>query len=262
MWLQMPSLPNLRHLVLGEHYGLKEVDCGGLQSLELLTVHLCYSLRTLPSVATTLRTLNLAYCESLESLKASSSLPNLRDLRLHVCHKLKELDCEGCGSLEHLELGVCHKLERLQMPSLPNLRYLELCKCYGLKEVDCGGCGSLEHLFLYDCNGLERLQMPSLPNLRHLDLRECYGLKEVDCGGLPSLQNLSVAECGSLKRISVLPRSLETLRLQKCRQLQVLDGLDTLTNLRGVRIVECFHIAEESLPENIKRLPRLPYRWL
>ncbi|KAH7404748.1 hypothetical protein KP509_15G041000 [Ceratopteris richardii] len=229
------SLPNLRDLRLYVCHKLKELDCEGCGSLEHLF---------------------LFHCDELERLQMPS-LPNLRRLDVWWT-KLKEVDCGGCGSLEHLDLRYCFQLERLQMPSLPNLRRLDVWWTIGLKEVDCGGCGSLEHLFLYSCNGLERLQMPSLPNLRRLDVWWTIGLKEVDCGGLPSLQNLSVVECASLKRISVLPRSLETLRLQKCRQLQVLDGLDTLTNLRGVRIVECFHIAEESLPENIKRLPRLP----
>ncbi|KAH7373009.1 hypothetical protein KP509_17G032900 [Ceratopteris richardii] len=255
------SLPNLQDLRLLDCDNLKELDCEGLQSLELLNLFNCKSLRTLSSLATTLRTLRLDRCESLESLKASSSsLPNLRDLTLWRCDKLKELDCEGCHSLERLELEECDGLESLEMPSLPNLRHLKLFMCR-LKEVDCGGCRSLEHLELKECYGLESLEMPSLPNLRRLKLYACYGLKEVDCGGLPSLQTLYVFACGSLKRISVLPRSLERLGVEKCNELQVLDGLDTLTNLRGVTIEGCPCIAEESLPENIKRLPRLPWRW-
>ncbi|KAH7430272.1 hypothetical protein KP509_09G091400 [Ceratopteris richardii] len=334
------KLKDLRYLNFERcrHVELLKEEIDGLQSLELLSLHNCKSLRTLTSLATTLRTLHLKRCESLESLKAS--LPNLRDLTLIACEKLKEVDCEGCGSLEYLLLDGCKKLESLQMPSLPNLRMLKLKWCFGLKEVDCGGCGSLEHLELCGCSGLERLQMPSLPNLRKLKLEWCFGLKEVDCGGcgslehleiigshifesvelkslqmpslpnlrhlelkgcsglkevdcggcgsleyllldgckkleslqmpslpnlrmlvlewcdglkevdcggLPSLQDLNVCFCRSLKSISVLPRSLETLWVKECNELQVLDGLDTLTNLKDVNIEGCRHI-RRSLP--------------
>ncbi|KAH7404723.1 hypothetical protein KP509_15G040100 [Ceratopteris richardii] len=256
------KLKHLRYLNLNDSHNLKcpTKEIEGLRSLELLTVRNCKSLRTLSSLATTLRTLHLSECESLESLEASSSLPHLRDLTLRGCDKIKALYCKGCQSLERLQLIRCYELESLEMPSLPNLRHLNLDGCHKLKEVDCGGCQSLQHLELFWCHRLESLEMHSLPNLRHVTLHGCDKLKELDCGGLPSLQTIYV-KCQSLKRISFLPRSLQRLGLKGCDNLRFVDGLDTLTNLRGVRIERCPSIAEESLPEHIKRLPRLPTNW-
>ncbi|KAH6558188.1 hypothetical protein KP509_1Z074300 [Ceratopteris richardii] len=97
---EIRRVPNIRSLT-----NFQRIE--GLQSLELLNLRKCKSLRTLTSLATTLRTLDLYGCVKLESLKAfSSSLPKLRDLRLLRCLNLKELDCEG--TVLHFAME-CHK---------------------------------------------------------------------------------------------------------------------------------------------------------
>ncbi|KAH7404724.1 hypothetical protein KP509_15G040200 [Ceratopteris richardii] len=232
------KLKDLRYLNLKRCDNLKcpTKEIEGLQSLELLTVKNCKSLRTLSSLATTLRTLHLSECDSLESLKDSSTLPNLRDVRLRGCDKMEELDCKGLQSLE----------------------LLTLTKCNALRSLSCLAT-TLRTLHLGECWSLETLKASSfLPNLRELRLTTCLQIKELNCKGLPSLQTLYLYSCWYLRRVSFLPRSLQRLALAYCNNLRFVDGLDTLTNLRNVSIKECRHIAEESLPENIKRLPPLP----
>ncbi|KAH7404924.1 hypothetical protein KP509_15G049600 [Ceratopteris richardii] len=256
--LEMPSLPNLRRLELQGCKQLKEVDYGGCQSLEHLELIQRDELKSLEMLSLlNLGHLVLGECNGLKSLEMPS-LPNLRHLELYGCRGFESLEMPSLPNLRHLELSECYGLESLEMPSLPNLRKLDLCACEQLKEVVCGDCQSLEYFAVVYCYQLESLKMPSLPKLELFSVRWSHNLKELDCGGLPSLDVLNVDECRSLQRISFLPSSLGILDLNYCFELRVLDGLNTLTNLRGKRIN---HIGKKCLPMNIWRTPGLSNGW-
>ncbi|KAH7430930.1 hypothetical protein KP509_08G021000 [Ceratopteris richardii] len=95
------SLPNLQHLDLSLCYKLKRLDMTGLSSLpttlERLSLNMHYEMYDTEG--------------SLESVE-DASLPNLRDLTITSCPKLKRLALHAT-SLENLDLGGCEGLEDL-----------------------------------------------------------------------------------------------------------------------------------------------------
>ncbi|KAH7430984.1 hypothetical protein KP509_08G023200 [Ceratopteris richardii] len=207
--------------------GLEDLDCKGLSSLRLLYVHNCLSLATLSSLPTTLVSLSWRMdCEtyefdngSLESVE-DASLPNLRDLAIMSCPKLKRLALHATSLVE-----------------------LDLTGCEGLEDLDCKGLSSLRVLHLDDCTSLATLS--SLPttleslSLRMHDYETGGSLESVEDASLPNLRELTITNCPELKRLALHMTSLEKLDLWGCEGLEDLDckGLSSLpTTLESLRL--------------------------
>ena len=153
-----------------------------------------------------LRTLNLTRCQSLETLpERVGDLSNLQTLDLFYCSNLKTLP-ERLGDLKSLQT-------------------LSLYRCSSLKALPerVGELSNLQTLTLKTCTSLRTLpdRVGDLRNLQKLDLSDCWSLAALPerVGDLSNLQTLDLSNCKRLdpvpKRVKELP-SLETLVLDGC----------------------------------------------
>ncbi|KAH7430963.1 hypothetical protein KP509_08G022600 [Ceratopteris richardii] len=273
---------SLKKLDLWGCDGLEDLDCKGLSSLRVLDLDICTFLATLSSLPTTLERLSLdMHSEiyetegSLESVE-DASLPNLRDLTITSCPKLKRLALHAT-SLENLNLWRCEGLEDLDCKGLSSLRVLHLDDCTSLATLSSLPT-TLESLSveMYDTEGsLESVEDASLPNLRdltitscpklkrlalhaisleNLNLRECEGLEDLDCKALCSLETLGVAECTSLEKLNLSNcASLRELYLRRCGKLEFLD-VEGCTSLKCLDIGGCIRLNRS----RIRRIRSLP----
>ncbi|XP_042485466.1 disease resistance protein RUN1-like [Macadamia integrifolia] len=103
------GLKNLRDLVLSDRDKLEEIR--GLEatiSLEEFSLYDCDTIETLPELSSTLTSLKIKSCFSLQKLPDFSVLKNLRELFLSDCDKLEEIrGLEGTESLEKFGMYHC-----------------------------------------------------------------------------------------------------------------------------------------------------------
>ncbi|KAH7430986.1 hypothetical protein KP509_08G023200 [Ceratopteris richardii] len=255
---------SLEQLDLRGCEALQALDCKGLWSLRVLILNGCASVTTLSSLPTTLEGLNLEMDDesagSLESVE-DAWLPNLRDLAITRCPKLKRLALRAT-SLDQLNLRGCEGLEDLDCKGLWSLRVLALDLCTSLASLSSLPT-TLERLS-YKIGSLESVEDASLPNLRNLaitwcpklkrlalhatsleklDLTGCKGLEDLHCKALCSLETLDVRECTSLTQLNLsncasLKNCLQKLYLYGCEKLEFLD-INGCTRLNDLDILGC-----------------------
>eukprot|EP00729_Bicosta_minor_P021206 gene21206-biopygen12445 len=205
-------------------------------------------LRELPDSVwelTHLKTLNLGYCDNLETLPETgvAGLVNLEVLNLDSCKKFKELpqSIAKLTKLKTLDLGYC-KLKQLpqSIAKLTKLKTLELRCCENLEtlpETGVAGLVNLEVLSLNSCEKLEQLpqSIAKLTKLKTLDLGYCDNLETLPETGVAGLVNLEALDLQSCSKLKQLPQSiakltkLETLNLNNCRNLA--EPLPALSHL-------------------------------
>ncbi|GMY36387.1 putative adenylate cyclase regulatory protein, partial [Fagus crenata] len=279
---RLSNLINLKKLVFCSFGNLVEIprDIGKLSQLETLTLDCCDKLRTLPAeigaisrlkelvllscgnlqcilaLPSSLFTICVESCPSLERLPDLSNLKNLSPLTLGDLDKLREIP--QLGELEYLDIVDCESLERL--PNLSNLKKLQriyIVKCKKLIEIQ--GFGKLElftSLKIFGCESLKRLpDVSNLGMLKHLSLYGCKKLVEIEgLGGLKSLEILDVPFT-SLERLDLSSlKNLKELKILHCKNLTEIQGLEELESLGFLNMAGCKLI--EKLPDlsNLKKL--------
>ncbi|KAH7404472.1 hypothetical protein KP509_15G027100 [Ceratopteris richardii] len=252
-----------------------------LLSLEHLDLRECTSLETLFFLPTTMQTLWLSGCSSLQAV--NGSLPKLQEFYAGKCSNLRtlpkelggymrELCLEGCeglsewlatnkasllfgelSSLDHLDLRECTSLETLSL--LPTtLQTLWLTGCSRLRTVN-GSLPMLQKLYASKCSKLRTLPTELGTCMRELGLKACDGLSEwlatnqasLLFGELSSLEHLDLRECTSLETLPFLPTTLKTLWLTGCKSLQAVNG--SLPKLQEFYAGECSNL--RTLPKEL-----------
>ncbi|KAH7307179.1 hypothetical protein KP509_22G048900 [Ceratopteris richardii] len=270
---------------------LMDLDCRGLSSLQHLVIDDCFSLTTLSILPTTLRKISLRISRrslregGLESVE-DASLPNLEDLTITRCPKLKrlaldstslqsldlnacgglnDLACKGLSSLQHLILDGCSSLTRLSfLPTTLSTLSWRLCSVVSVEDFF---LPNLQELTLQDSPMLKRLALHAT-SLQRLDLSGSGRLEDLHCRGLSSLQHLILDRCYSLTTLSFLPTTLRRLSLNMQREIGLdrgpfsdmvgsLESVDDapLRNLEHVTITCCPEL--KSLALNATSLQRL-----
>jgi len=135
----------------------------------------------------------------------------------------------------------------------------------GLKSLpaEIGRFVNLRELWIRGENlGALCLELGTLEKLEKLDIDNTpEALKGADVlGNLKGLKRLSLYNVG-LTRFVPMPPSLEELKLEADREIDLeswLDGLEALPNLRSLYLNECYRY----VPQRIVRLPALRLLWL
>ena len=221
----MNAMPALRSLTL---YGCvsKLPACLGGWGLQHLALGVCHQLENLPaslSRLTSLETLLIKNCSTLQELPATSAKTHLTSLTLHGS-ALKELPCfGGMTALRHLTLGNLDELTRLplSMRNFSGLCTLELCGCRGITELpSIGSLLSLETLHINICalrelpasiavfTALHTLELASFPRLRALP---------TSIGALTALTKLTLCDCA----LTDVPSSIKSLTKLRTLALHV-----------------------------------------
>ncbi|MQM09108.1 hypothetical protein Taro_041971 [Colocasia esculenta] len=233
-WLSacLHDLISLKALTLAHLENLQLLpNLSGVTSLESLEIESCPSMEMFEAMSlhSSLKTLTLIDCKDLRSLQNLSSLTSLETLLIQSCPSIQTLGLEVMSlhtSLKSLTLRGCKNLHSLPyLSSLPSLETLEISNCHSIKTLD------LEVLSLHT-------------SLKSLTLRHCKNLHTLPDGTtLPSLETLEISNCRSIEMLEVMSRhtSLKSLTLKDCKNLHSLTNWSSFFSLVLQRLPENLH---------------------
>ncbi|XP_043687927.1 disease resistance protein RPV1-like [Telopea speciosissima] len=267
---------NLRTLELSSNDVITDFEGGeGMESLEVLEILSCRSLRKIPYLRDSkrLRKLQIDECPELSEIEGLEEYESLQELSINGATSLKALP-EDISTLKNLiYLGIydcCYSMERF--PDLSNLKEL--------RELDIGIPGKLmrfsnfpfpEYLgrLLTEIPGLGRLEslrklrisgcidigrLPDLSNLNKLNklmIKGCKNLTEIH--GIDRLKNLEILAISGCESLEILP---DLSNLKKVKHLEI-EGCENLTQILGVDRMEILEFVYISGCQSLKRLPDL-----
>ncbi|KAF7154627.1 hypothetical protein RHSIM_Rhsim01G0055800 [Rhododendron simsii] len=237
-----------------------------LKSLQELSISQCPGLISFLILPSTLKGLQIHYCDGLVSLPDLTLLNNLETLDLYSCPSLTHLS-SGNGlppALKELTVNRCAELKSLIVEegikiNCPSLESVEITKCERLKILpdvmqNDNGLKNLNRLGIAQCGNLE-----SLPegwflttNLREFDIYGCKKLEslpnhEYNYKNLASLEKLRLYSCpaatGLLSHIldegsSSYFTNLTSLEINSF-DIGELCGLHRLYSLRKLKLRRC-----------------------
>nr|XP_023880284.1 TMV resistance protein N-like [Quercus suber] len=219
-----------------------------LKSLEDIDLDGCVSLEKLPDLgAPNLEELNTDNCENLiEVHEAIGSLDKLKRWTLKHCKKLQILPSSfRLKSLKEIDLDGCVSLEKLPHLDAPNLEELIIENCENLIEVH-EAIGSLDKLKTWDLINCKKLQiLPSSFRLKSLEvfvLHGCVSLEKLPDLGAPNLEELIMENCENLIEVHEAFGSLDKLKgwiLRDCKKLQILPSTLRLKSLEHMILCGC-----------------------
>ncbi|MED6170773.1 hypothetical protein PIB30_034350 [Stylosanthes scabra] len=270
-----PSFESCRELVRLDLTGctkLTEIDksIGLLTKLDHLSLQDCTSITLLDFETncqlSSLRTLLLSGCTSLNSTPSFAS-----------CRELVRLDLTGCTKLTqvHKSIGLLAKLDHLSFQNCTNLALLDFgndCRLSSLRNLLLSGCTSLiktpcfeycRELVRLDLTGCTKLTMVHksiglLAKLDHLSFQNCSNLAVLDFGPvcqLSSLRTLLLSGCSSLSKTPRFGycRELERLDLTGCTKLtEVHKSIGLLVKLVGLSLEDCTNLAHLDFGTNFQ----------
>lgn len=163
------------------------------------------------------------------------SVPKLKTLEMRFCQNLKTLpnSIGGLVGLKLLHLSHCKSQEEIPM---------ELGRLINLKELN---------LLFYENKNFSLLNAGKLKSLLKVVIQDCKELLCIDT--LPQcLEHLELKGCCSLiENPSLKPmKSLVYLNLIDCQRLRHIHGLECLTNLEFINVVNCALIEDDGVAIN------------
>ncbi|KAL6225840.1 hypothetical protein ACLB2K_004689 [Fragaria x ananassa] len=219
----LSGIPNLIELHLTACISLVEIphSIGSLEKLEILDLQYCIGLQEFPKIIgklDSLRELNLSYTR-FKWRKEKGNRSGLKQLWLECCQNLT--------NLEILKLRGCSELVRFLREAsispdddsgsllLPKLREFYIDGC-NLSTADfIGDLNCLEKLNIIDLAENNFVTLPAFSkfvNLSKILLYNCERLREIP-ELPPNILEVDAKECRSLERFSMLPKSLNTVKM-------------------------------------------------
>ncbi|XP_034675941.1 disease resistance protein RPV1-like [Vitis riparia] len=217
-----------------------------------------------------LKIIDLSGSELLTKMPELSSMPNLEELNLRYCRRLKKfLEIrETMGSLKTLYLDQSGIKEiRSSVEYLPALEYLSLWSCRNFDKFQ-DNFGNLRHLrFIHakkaicldDCSNLENFrEIHVMKRLARLDLRRT-AIKELPnaFGCLEALEVLDLSGCSNFEEFPEIQNmgNLDFLYLNETAIKELPCSIGHLTKLRVLDLGNCKNL--RSLPNSICGLKSL-----
>ncbi|XVE90412.1 hypothetical protein DITRI_Ditri20bG0075800 [Diplodiscus trichospermus] len=229
------SLKHLRYLDLNHNSNIKKLPSSicKLQRLETLLVG-CKGIEELPKDMRCMISLRLLAISTKQKLLSENGFEHLKALRclvIYYCENIEYL-FDGFQSLKFL-----HTLMILGCKSLISLPH-------GLKSLT-----SLKCLIIKDCEKLDLNMTMGFQRIEEDDDEIGLRLQTLLIGGLPKLEALPqwlLVGSGN---------TLQFLIFRKCNNLTTLKGLQKLTSLERLVIIDCPNLT--SLPEQMPCLKQL-----
>ncbi|KAL3637294.1 hypothetical protein CASFOL_019593 [Castilleja foliolosa] len=207
---------------------------------------------------TSLKSLYLEFCPSLDSLCSSSlQLQNLETLYIKYCQKL------GCLFSENASLAKLDKLTALHLWGLPELTKIA-CEAQSLTTLRIGECPMLENIFKSAPQDGE-IEYVGHEKLEILHVKFCDKLKTVFETGhsddvavyLPALQELEVWGLPEMEKIGCNVPKLRRLKIAECHSLEsvVVDLAGGFERLDVLEVKCCDKLKEISQGGEITERP-------
>jgi len=203
------------------HLGLFNWDWDSINDLRAL------------SARTELRSLSLAYCDSIIGIFPLAALEKLESLDLSGLRRLEKVDyvvgktpgvAKGCGLLRRLVLNGCEELRDIgPLKGCRHLEYLDLSSCRAITDIE---------------------PLRGLTALKSLNLFQCAAIADFSpLSNLTVLEDLSVSGHGGFNDLSVLSglSRLKELDLSRARMWGTPPSpkhLDELAGLHELRVLE------------------------
>ncbi|KAL4220157.1 hypothetical protein ACF0H5_020566 [Mactra antiquata] len=252
--------------------------CTVLESLKVSDN--CYinkrAIRELVSLNSTLKQLDLEWCDSLGNIRLTHIEPS-RHLTLQKfsisgiefdlnsvttlftsCPQLMSLKLAGCMNLYQLALNTSNTGQNARA-GFESLQELVVTSCNGLTEINVLPCLNLKYLHISDCTVLQKIIVNS-PTLCQLMI-DCTSIdnnvKQISMNK-SSIESLSCKNMSSLELLDIGSDVLKELDLQSCSKLSVDQLLSSIANkeyLTSLNICGCKNISPTDLNDVI--LPQL-----
>ena len=190
---------------------------------------------------TSLRKLDLSYCNKLRDLSQLTACISLSGLDVSHCPRIKSIaPLAACKQLQVLRLRECVNITNLKpITACVKLAWLGLNGCSGIKSLaPLSACRVLEVLHLGECNSLASLE----------PLQACTALEVLGLNHLAKPISLApLAACPSLQKLDLhgCCSSMNLAPLQSCSNLQKLfltgplyqEALHYLSHLKNLSIM-------------------------
>jgi len=224
--LDITKNSSLEELVLDENDDM-DVDASGLLSLKKIDQY-----------RSTLKSLNVEGCKSLESI----GLSDVESLNITGCSSLKTFVMANSSPVTSLDLSDFAYLDSVYLSSM-QLQSLKVSK--NIRVLECWNNLSLTSLNLDDCQLLETFIYHE-GALSNLSLSKCASLKTLYC--YANLTSLNVDDCVKLEKLSCSNKNLTSLNVDACVKLETL--LCSNNNLTTINVDNCSQLKEFDCENN------------
>ncbi|OAO90357.1 hypothetical protein AXX17_AT5G44710 [Arabidopsis thaliana] len=278
LWEGAVPLTCLKEMDLDGSVNLKEIpDLSMATNLETLNFENCKSLVELPSFIQNLNKLlklNMAFCNSLETLPTGFNLKSLNRIDFTKCSKLRTFP-KFSTNISDLYLTGTNIEELPSNLHLENLIDLRISK----KEIDGkqweGVMKPLKPLLAMLSPTLTSLQLQNIPNLVELpssfqnliqlevlDITNCRNLETLPTGiNLQSLDSLSFKGCSRLRSFPEISTNISSLNLDETGIEEVPWWIDKFSNLGLLSMDRCSRLKCVSLHiSKLKRLGKVDFK--
>lgn len=185
------------------------------------------------SARTQLRSLSLAYCDSIIGILPLAALEKLESLDLSGLRRLENVDyvlgqtpgvAKGCGLIRRLVLNGCEELRDIgPLKGCRELAFLDLSSCRAITDIEA---------------------LRGLPVLKGLNLFQCAAIADFSpLSSLTALEDLTVSGHGGFNDLSILSglyrlRELDLSRAQMWGTPPSARHLNELAGLHDLRVLE------------------------
>ncbi|GLJ34636.1 hypothetical protein SUGI_0696650 [Cryptomeria japonica] len=271
------DMGHLAQLWISDCPELEELPCfARLTCLVEIRIFRCRKLQqvTLPR---TLKNLQLVACKELKSVSEISHLKNPveliisqcgqleLELRLEAIDSLQTITFDGCGKIKSFQLNKCQNIKRVSSNFV--VEWISISGCHELEELSIRNCRELSWVKEINIESCDKLQNITLPaRLTNLIVQRCRHLQKIaGMDDLSKLTELEITECpeielpflAELSRLEIitinsseklhkiiLPASVLKITVQRCKNLQMVEGTRSLTKLTDICIGECPELKE------------------
>ena len=188
-------------------------------------------------------------CDDLDSLKVISQMKDLEFCQIES-KKLRTLaGIEGLSKLKELRLHNCESLENVQAIQGLNLEELAICNYPPVQKFP-------PILPLKDLSGIEDLALLEKLNLSNNSIEDFVGLKN-----LPLLKELTAKHCTELRSLKGVTGLLDLRRLEldQCFSLPSLTGLAGLNQLDILDCYKCTSLTDISELQHLPMIRRVNF---
>ncbi len=253
-----------------------------LPLLEKLDLSLNPFLTTLKQLPTSLKELNLNYCQNIpaQAFDYLATLTHLKRLQVEntqiaaldkLPKNLKELNLNDCTNLQPQQFNSLRHflnlenlyLERTKIDSLntfsSSLKKLNINQCQDIPQQEFNHLGSLPHLECLNVRGTKIERLNILPKgLKQLVLGYCPNISSQQFSFLRSFSKLEILDLQQtcIEELDILPRSLKELYVNDCSNLlpKKFDCLSSFSLLETFGAAQTLITRLDLLPKSLKNL--------